>query len=280
MRISRDVAYVCRRCGERLDHLPRKRRCPACGVVGCILEASAGDDAEATPAVSLRAIRAPAVTRLPTGIAALDRVLGGGIVVGAPTLIGGEEGAGKTTLMLQAAAGLAERVGVLYVAAEQPAHELRLYADRLGLALPRDLRIVEEPTVAAIEAALRYHPATRVLVVDSLNVISTDEGQDPGGHTQVLACAAALHAIAKGGPDHLRGPGRGPAVIAITQLNNDNRLAGSRRLRYLADAVVRFEKEPEGGDGRRLWATKNRWGPTTERGRLLMGERGLASGPA
>jgi DNA repair protein RadA/Sms len=232
----------------------------------------------ATPQ-SLSGLREAEPIRIPTGIGEIDRVLGGGLVPGSAVLVGGEPGIGKSTLLLQAAAGLAlGRNGgaeggsggeVLYATGEESAGQVRLRAGRLGLlegvAADRISVVAETEVGRIIELARETRPI--VLVVDSIQTVTIDELEGPAGSVgQVRECALRLIEMAKGD---------GIAVILVGHVTKDGTLAGPKTLEHLVDAVLNLEGDRT-ASLRLLRATKNRFGSTEEVGVFEMAERGLA----
>jgi DNA repair protein RadA/Sms len=203
--------------------------------------------------------------RLPTGIAELDRVLGGGVVRGSLVLIGGEPGAGKSTLLLQAARALATaRPPVLYVSAEESAAQVKMRADRLGIA-GDGLLLWAETDLTAVQAALD-DVKPQALIVDSIQtVFLPDLESAPGSVAQVRECGARLMTQAKG---------RGLATFLVGHVTKEGALAGPRVLEHLVDTVLYFEGEPHHAY-RVLRAVKNRFGSTNEIGVFEMAARGL-----
>jgi DNA repair protein RadA/Sms len=203
--------------------------------------------------------------RITTGIGELDRVLGGGVVPGSLVLIGGDPGIGKSTLLLQASRSLAERAGpLLYVSGEESAAQVKLRADRLGIA-PRDLYFLAETDLQVIEAhAAELKP--RALVVDSIQTVFLPGLESaPGSVSQVRECAARLMLWSKG---------RGTATFLVGHVTKDGAIAGPRVLEHLVDTVLYFEGEQHHAH-RVLRAVKNRFGSTNEIGVFEMGEQGL-----
>ncbi len=237
---------------------------------------------------TLNGLREAEPVRIPTGIGEIDRVLGGGLVPGSAVLLGGEPGIGKSTLLLQAAAGLAvgaglaataaasglARIGsaggdVLYATGEESAGQVRLRASRLGLlegsAADRISVVAETEVGRIIELAREARPI--VLVVDSIQTVTVDELEGPAGSVgQVRECALRLMELAKQD---------GIAVILVGHVTKDGTLAGPKTLEHLVDAVLNLEGERTAAL-RLLRATKNRFGSTEEVGVFEMVERGLA----
>jgi len=268
--------YICQACGEAF--LRWEGQCRACGAWNSLVETvvrevpaaararAAGAVAEAVPLASLAD---EVVPRLPVGLGELDRVLGGGLVPGSLVLVGGEPGIGKSTLLLQAAAGLAAGGRtVLYATGEESGGQVRLRAERLGLLAgpaAAAIRILAEHDVERILAAARLlRPAA--VIVDSIQTATLDELDGPAGSVgQVRESALRLMELAKG---------EGIAVILVGHVTKDGSIAGPKTLEHLVDAVVSIEGE-RGGTLRLVRASKNRFGATDEVGVLEMVEAGL-----
>lgn len=205
--------------------------------------------------------------RLATGIAELDRALGGGLVPGSVTLIGGDPGIGKSTLLLQAAGRMAGGgVRVAYVSGEEAADQVRLRARRLGLARA-DVALAAETNVRDILTTLgALAQAPSLLVIDSIQTMHSDtlEGA-PGTVSQVRASAQELIRHAKQS---------GTALILVGHVTKDGQLAGPRVLEHMVDTVLYFEGE-RSHQYRILRAVKNRFGGTDEIGVFAMGQGGL-----
>jgi DNA repair protein RadA/Sms len=203
-------------------------------------------------------------------MAEIDRVLGGGVVPGSIVLIGGEPGIGKSTLLLQLAAGIVAEPGrtVLYATGEESTAQVRLRADRLGLlagVAATAIEVVAEAEVGTIaEAARRREPT--ILVVDSVQTMRSDELDGPAGSVgQVREAAGRLAEVAKAD---------GIAVILVGHVTKDGSLAGPKTLEHLVDAVLTLDGDRFGAL-RALRATKNRFGSTDEVGVFEMGPAGL-----
>jgi DNA repair protein RadA/Sms len=275
--------FVCQACGA--DFLRWEGQCRSCAAWNTLVEtvisarprdrrpALVGGGAVAP--VPLSAPGEPAVSRLPTGLRELDRVLGGGIVPGSLLLIGGEPGVGKSTLLLQVAGGIAAGTGggaagggVLYATGEESASQLRLRAERLGLGsgpAAEAVAVLATSEVGAIvEAARAARPA--IVVVDSIQTMTVEELDGAAGSVgQVRESALRLMELAKGD---------GIAVVLVGHVTKDGSIAGPRTLEHLVDAVIELGGE-RGGVMRLLRATKNRFGSTDELGVFEMGEDGL-----
>jgi DNA repair protein RadA/Sms len=277
--------YVCQACGEAF--LRWEGQCRGCGAWNTLVETvlrepprrarrrPSGAEAGAQP-VALAALAEPELEHRPTGIGEVDRVLGGGLVPGSLVLVGGEPGIGKSTLVLEAAAGLACQPGapgsVLYASGEESAGQLRLRARRLGLdqgpAGERVLIIGETDVERIVERAEAMAPA--LLVVDSIQTMTLEALEGPAGSVgQVREAAARLQGFAKTS---------GVPVILVGHVTKEGNLAGPKTLEHLVDAVLTLEGE-RFGSLRLLRATKNRYGSTEEVGVLEMAGDGLREVP-
>lgn len=217
--------------------------------------------------------------RRPIGIGELDRVLGGGLVAGSVVLVGGEPGIGKSTLLLQVAAGVATGVvagagsrvppaTVLYATGEESVRQVRLRAARLGIAegpIGAAISVVAETGVGRIvDLARAAHPG--LLVVDSVQTVASEELDGPPGSVgQVREATLRLMELAKAD---------GIPVVLVGHVTKDGTLAGPKTLEHLVDVVLSVEGDRTGGL-RLLRAAKNRYGSTEEVGVFEMGDRGL-----
>ncbi len=205
--------------------------------------------------------------RMGTGIAELDRALGGGFVEGSATLIGGDPGIGKSTLLLQAAALIARRgLQVAYVSGEEAADQVRLRARRLGLG-DAPVQLAAATSVRDILTTLGQGPAPALVVIDSIQTMHSDliEGA-PGTVSQVRASAQELIRFAKE---------RGTALVLVGHVTKDGSIAGPRVLEHMVDTVLAFEGE-RSHQYRILRAVKNRFGGTDEIGVFAMQAEGLS----
>ncbi|HQU26873.1 MAG TPA: ATPase domain-containing protein [Acidimicrobiales bacterium] len=262
----RGTGYVCSSCGTRA---PRwQGRCGGCAEWNT-LEASptaprAGLVLDAATQ-RLDGVDPEGAARRPTGVAELDRVLGGGLVAGSTTLLFGEPGVGKSTLALTALLAVAARgESVLLVAAEESAGQVAGRARRLG-PVPEGVEVTTT-TLAPAAAALIAQRAPVVCVVDSVSAMSDDGLPSATGSVpQVRQAAERLCAVAKA---------QGTALVLVGHVTKDGDLAGPRALEHLVDTVVRVEGDRH-GPLRVVRALKHRFGATGEVGLFEMGEAGL-----
>ena len=267
------------RCTECGGAAPRwAGRCGSCGLWNTLVEEQV--DAGAGPASPARAgapehpvplpdVDMAAWAARPTGIDELDRVLGGGLVPGSATLVGGEPGIGKSTLLLQALASMARRgARCLLASAEESTQQVRLRAERLEAVCP-GLWLVAETSLPGVEAAVEQVDP-HVVVLDSIQTVFDPElGSAPGSVAQVRQCAHQLVRLAKE---------RGVTVVLVGHVTKDGSLAGPRVLEHVVDTVLAFEGDHHHAL-RLLRAQKHRFGPAGELGLFDMGERGLTGVP-
>tara|TARA_R110001599_G_scaffold103302_5_gene262740 strand:- start:37 stop:1425 length:1389 start_codon:yes stop_codon:yes gene_type:complete len=270
--------YVCRECGAQTPQWAG--RCADCGAWNS-LEESVQSSAKPTTAMNkhtgyaghqqntvqaLKTITSEQAVRWSTGLPELDRVLGGGLVTGSVVLIGGDPGIGKSTLLLQAMASMAELSGInpLYISGEESLQQIRLRAERLQLQeTPVDL-LAE--THAEQMMAIAHQRQPQVMVIDSIQTVFTELLQSaPGTVAQVRESAAQLVRFAKSS---------GITMILVGHVTKQGALAGPRVLEHMVDTVLYFE-----GDSstrfRILRAVKNRFGAVNELGVFAMTELGL-----
>jgi DNA repair protein RadA/Sms len=206
---------------------------------------------------------------VPTGVSELDRVLGGGLVPGSVTLLGGEPGIGKSTLLLQTIGAVAARGGrCLLVSAEESGPQVRRRAERLG-ALGSEVWLVAETALPGIRQAIATVEPD-VVVVDSIQAVWDPELESaPGSVAQVRGCAHELAGLARDGPR---------AVVLVGHVTKDGALAGPRVLEHLVDTVLTFEGDRHHAL-RMLRAVKHRFGPTGELGLFEMTDAGMRGVP-
>lgn len=203
--------------------------------------------------------------RTPTGIAELDRVLGGGIVAGSLVLLGGAPGIGKSTLLLQMAKALTGQLGtILYVSGEESPHQIRRRAERLE-AVSSEILLFNETALEAVEQQIAAQKPSLVIIDSVQTLFRADLSSAPGSVTQVRECAAALMRLAK--------TNNIPTVL-VGHVTKDGNLAGPRVLEHLVDTVLSFEGD-EDNQVRILRSSKNRFGASHEVGLFEMTSRGL-----
>jgi DNA repair protein RadA/Sms len=268
--------FVCQTCGAEAPKWAG--RCEACGAWNTLAEEAVearpkalggASKGRAVSFVGLRGERAPAA-RLATGIAELDRVLGGGLVAGSAVLVGGDPGIGKSTLMLQAAARVAASGhGAVYISGEEAVDQVRLRAERLGIA-GSPVKLAVATQVGDIAASLAADAAPEFVVVDSIQTLFVETLESaPGTVAQVRAAAHELIRLAKR---------RGFSIVLIGHVTKEGLIAGPRVLEHMVDTVLYFEGERT-HRFRILRAVKNRFGPADEIGVFAMGDEGLAEVP-
>jgi DNA repair protein RadA/Sms len=272
---SKEV-FICQNCGAASPKW--QGQCPACGEWNTLLaEVSPGSGRGAgrkgsasagTPRADSSASLAAEATleqpRLTTGSTELDRVLGGGLVPGSVTLIGGDPGIGKSTLMLQAAAALTREGGVLYATGEESLKQVALRARRLGLQEATARLIAETGVESIIGSAAGL--AARVLIVDSIQTMYSERIEAaPGAVSQLRECTAELVRFAKAS---------GTAVLLVGHVTKEGQIAGPRVLEHMVDTVLYFESDT-GSRYRVLRSVKNRFGAANEIGVFAMLEQGL-----
>ena len=272
--------FVCQTCGTVYGRWQGK--CDACGGWNTVAEENAPRTAPVPGATSanssqrskgrpfqLEALQGETAeaARTVSGIAEFDRVTGGGFVRGSVLLVGGDPGIGKSTLLIQASAALAHAGGrVVYISGEEATAQVRLRAERLGLA-GSSVALAAETNVEDIIATLSRGAPPQLVIIDSIQTMwSSLVESAPGTVTQVRACAQSLIRYAKSS---------GATVILVGHVTKDGAIAGPRVVEHMVDAVISFE-----GDGahhfRILRASKNRFGPTDEIGVFEMTGAGLA----
>ncbi len=266
------MSYRCQACGYRSPKW--LGRCPQCGEYGTF-----GEEREAPaqvppelsweePPKPLPEVPAPPPERLTTGLPEVDRVLGG-LVPGAVVLFGGEPGIGKSTLLLQLAANIADQYGkVLYVSGEEAPPQVKLRAQRLGRESPNLYLLSTQDLLAILQAVSRVAPMA--LVVDSLQtVLANPEGGEVGSLSQVRESAAQLSRVAKTA---------GIVTFLVSHITKEGGFAGPKTVEHLVDVAVYLEGLRE-GDLRILRCVKNRYGSTAEVAVLEMTGKGLVEVP-
>jgi len=262
--------FVCAECGG--TSLKWQGQCPHCSAWNSLTEAALDSAvpsrfAPIAPSAEVHTLGDIAATELPresTGLVEFDRVLGGGVVPGGVVLIGGDPGIGKSTLLLQALAAMAQRMAALYVSGEESAGQVALRARRLGVDSKR-VRLMTEIALERILTALEAE-RPRVAVIDSIQTLYTSELQSaPGSVAQVRECAAQLTRAAKRS---------GVGLVLVGHVTKEGALAGPRVLEHMVDTVLYFEGDPH-SSFRLVRAVKNRYGAVNELGVFAMTDRGL-----
>ena len=262
--------YVCQQCGHQSPKWAG--RCPACGEWNALVEeiveqrpGSASQPAAAVAPTLLADVTLDEAVRARTGLGEFDRVLGGGIIPGSVTLVGGEPGIGKSTLLLSVAGSFAAAGhAVLYVSGEESLRQTKLRAMRLGLSSSSIQLLADTRLEVIIESIRQLKP--QAVVVDSIQVIETGLlGSAPGSIGQVRACAHELVRLVKESRS---------ALFLVGHVTKEGFLAGPKVLEHLVDTVLYFEGEPTSGF-RLLRSTKNRFGATHELGVFHMTAEGL-----
>ena len=260
------TVFFCKQCG--FESRKWLGRCPDCGAWDSLSQSTAQSPAISTAVAEVQPLtggNGEDQARLCTGIAELDRVLGGGIVPGSLVLIGGDPGIGKSTLLLQFMAAVAAKAGqVLYVTGEESLRQIRMRAERLKVA-EAAIAVSTETCVEAISAlALKLAPV--LVAVDSIQTMFSQEvASTPGSITQVRESAARLLVLAKN---------NNLPVFLVGHVTKDGSIAGPRVLEHMVDTVLYFEGD-RGQMFRILRTVKNRFGSTNEIGVFTMREQGL-----
>src|ERR1700746_2411530 len=266
---ARAQNFICQNCGAAFARWAGK--CEACGEWNTLVEESA--EGRVRPMRKGRPFAIEPLKgatheapRLASGIAEFDRVTGGGLVRGSVLLLGGDPGIGKSTLLLEVAAAFARgRHRAIYISGEEAVAQVRLRAERLGLAEAM-VEVAAETSVEDIVAAVSQSATPRLLVIDSIQTMWTQTVESaPGTVTQVRGSAAELIRFAKRS---------GTAVILVGHVTKDGQIAGPRVVEHMVDAVLSFEGEGS-QQFRILRAVKNRFGPTDEIGVFEMTGGGL-----
>lgn len=267
--------FVCQSCGAVTQRWQGK--CESCGEWNSITEESTGSGIGGQAAQKARKGRVfpleglsgetKSAPRIVSTIGELDRVTGGGFVPGSVILLGGEPGIGKSTLLIQACATLARQGHrVCYISGEEAVAQVRLRAERLGLA-DAPVELAAETSVEDIVATLQQGRPPALVIIDSIQTMWTDQVEStPGTVTQVRGAAQALIRYAKTS---------NAAVILVGHVTKDGQIAGPRVVEHMVDAVVSFEGEG-GHHFRILRSVKNRFGPTDEIGVFEMTGQGLS----
>jgi len=268
--------FFCNVCGNETPKW--MGRCTACGAFNSIEEhiekpmpagrASVAPVGMSRNAQKLSEVSCDSEVRFHTGMGELDRVLGGGAVVGSLVLVGGAPGIGKSTLLLQICDRLCKDRKVLYVSGEESEKQLSMRAQRLHVSSD-NLYVLSETRLSDIlNAADSLEPD--ILIVDSIQTLYNEDNESsPGSVSQVKDCTMALMQLSKG---------QGITVFVVGHINKDGAIAGPKVLEHMVDCVLYFEGDPN-TSYRLLRAAKNRFGSTNEIGVFEMCETGLAEIP-
>jgi len=274
--------YACQQCGT--IHAKWTGRCEGCAAWNSLIEEpsregppsglgkrSLGNDRRSGNSVGFVGLTGPTMlpSRRATGIAEFDRVCGGGFVAGSAILVGGDPGIGKSTLLLQAAAAIAVQASAAYITGEEAIDQVRLRAERLGVA-GTSVLLAATSNIRDIIASLDRDDTPDLVVVDSIQTIYLDTlDSAPGTVSQVRGAAQELIRLAKR---------RGFVLVLVGHVTKEGVIAGPRVLEHMVDTVLYFEGE-RGHQFRILRAVKNRFGATDEIGVFEMSEHGLIEVP-
>jgi DNA repair protein RadA/Sms len=265
---QKDIVFVCSACGH--EEPKWLGRCPECGEWNSLTETAVNGKSSVRAARSsvprsfpLSQVDSQAGTRIASGSAELDRVLGGGVMKRSTVLVGGEPGIGKSTLLLQTAARAAVRGRVLYVSGEEAAGQVKMRADRLGLSCER-IEIFCSGVLEEIQTVMEaLHPV--IVVIDSVQTLYTMEaGLVPGTVNQLKYCSFELISWVK---EH------DSMLFLAAHITKDGIIAGPKTLEHMVDTVLYFEQAD--GEQRFLRASKNRFGSVDEIGIFTMTAKGL-----
>lgn len=265
---AKGSVFFCGECGYESTKWLGK--CPACGSWNTMLEQKKISSVPSinnltyAHAIPLADVTTTASGRVSSGIGELDRVLGGGIVPGSVTLLGGDPGIGKSTLLMQTAAELTKQGTVLYVTGEESASQLKLRAERLGVG--GDMLILAENDLSAIESEVdRVKPA--YVMIDSIQTMySADCSGSNGSTSQIREATSLITRMAKR---------TGAATFIVGHVTKDGAIAGPRILEHMVDTVLYFEGDRQ-DSFRLLRSVKNRFGSTDEIGVFEMRSTGMA----
>lgn len=272
MAAKRKTVYCCSECGNETANWSGK--CPSCGAWNTLSEIviDKGGINKYTALVSRSYEKAKKIDeldiseeiRFPTGISELDRVLGGGAVIGSLVLVGGAPGIGKSTLLLQMCSIVGSSKRVLYVSGEESQRQIKLRAIRLG-ADSGDIYVLAETDIDSVIAAID-DVKPDVVIIDSIQTVSdSDINSVPGSITQVRECTMRIMRITKE---------KGLTVFVVGHINKEGSIAGPKVLEHMVDCVLYFEGE-RSTSFRILRAAKNRFGSTNEIGVFEMADHGL-----
>ena len=272
--VKSKTQYVCQQCGA--SYSKWAGRCENCGEWNTLVEqlAAAGQSSVDKAGASgkkltvqslVGASKEQSTRRLSTSVEDLDIVLGGGIVPGSVTLLAGQPGIGKSTLLLQVAAAIGQDQSVLYISGEESAHQVALRASRLGADTSSKLDFASSTSANNIAATIQ-DGSYALVIVDSIQTVSVDEMTSaPGSVSQITNSSNVLIRAAKAA---------GSAVILVGHVTKEGSIAGPKVLEHLVDVVLQFEGDRYGGF-KVVRAAKNRFGATSEAAIFEMYEQGL-----
>lgn len=270
------TVFFCTNCGNETHKW--MGRCPGCGAYNTMEEhiekpLSAGKAKSSPVGMSrnpqrIREVSSDGEIRFSTGMGELDRVLGGGAVVGSLVLVGGAPGIGKSTLLLQICNRMGADRRILYISGEESERQLKLRAERLSVE-PDELFILSETRLSdVVEAAESINPD--ILIVDSIQTLYNEENDSsPGTVSQVKDCTMTMMQLSKA---------QGITIFVVGHINKDGNIAGPKVLEHMVDCVLYFEGDPN-TSYRMLRAAKNRFGSTNEIGVFEMMDIGLVEVP-
>lgn len=267
---GKNTAFFCKECGY--ESAKWMGQCPACHEWNTFVEEPAvkpvkgvasAAAANAEP-VRISEVDTAETNRYSSGFGELDRVLGGGVVTGSMVLVGGDPGIGKSTILLQVCANIAESRKVLYVSGEESLRQIKMRADRIG-EMPDNFLLLCETNLANIDAVIRKHKPNAV-VIDSIQTMYCESSDSaPGSVSQVRESTSLLMQISKG---------LGITVFIVGHVTKEGVVAGPRVLEHMVDTVLYFEGE-RNETYRIIRAVKNRFGATNEIGVFEMCKEGL-----
>ncbi len=269
------LLYSCSACGAKASKWAGQ--CNDCGAWNTLTESVevkvsshprfagfAGEAIRAAEVTALDSVECATTSRIKSGLSELDRVLGGGLVPGSVTLIGGDPGIGKSTLLAQSFSHLASEFKTLYVTGEESLQQVSLRVKRLGVS-SKNLDCLAETSIERIVAIAQKHKP-EFMVIDSIQTVYTDLlNSAPGSVSQVRECAAQLVQFAKRSQI---------AMFLVGHVTKDGQLAGPRVLEHMVDTVLYFEGD-SGSRFRIIRAIKNRFGAVNEIGIFAMTDKGL-----
>lgn len=267
---GKNTAFFCKECGY--ESAKWMGQCPACHEWNTFIEEPTAKPVKGAVALPLRnsepvklsEVDTAETNRYSSGFGELDRVLGGGVVAGSMVLVGGDPGIGKSTILLQVCANIANGRKVLYVSGEESLRQIKMRADRIG-EMPDNFLLLCETNLASIDAVIRKHEPDTV-VIDSIQTMYCESSDSaPGSVSQVRESTSLLMQIAKG---------LGITVFIVGHVTKEGVVAGPRVLEHMVDTVLYFEGE-RNESYRIIRAVKNRFGATNEIGVFEMCREGL-----